>query len=424
MLMSTKTLLLRKVVLAALVGTLGMEGVLAQVPAYKGELLLQPAGDNGKCLTVASNSDGAAVTLQGCTGAPSQKWSFNDGSVKVYGNKCLDVPKGATADGTKLAIWTCTPGNVNQQWAYTWWDNHLAWKDHGKCVDLSGGNTADGTPAQLWGCGNTPNQIWNTGYMVNALPKTSQDEQYGTNQCGTGSDQNSKCQTAWINSAEDFCVWAPPSPGNIGDTEREEVAWCTKSGRGTRLIPDGTLKGVHFVKTPDFVQITGIGDFTKLNILAGDSGGELDNRGSDGRGNPIGGLLYGDSFGPGRQYHEWTNFMSDKEFCFRACVGPNAAKYCNHIYDLMGCYWNMPANYEPGFENCDGDDGEPMGVYGTSTWHQGVSPTPPPHPAPSSSNCKALPTVSVTPARVRRSNGGLEKQFLPKFPSHTPAPEV
>lgn len=74
--------------------------------------------------------------------------------------------------------------------------------------------------------------------------------------------------------------------GNIGDTEREEVAWCTKSGRGTRVIPDGTLKGVHFVHTPDYVQVTGVGDFTKINIPAGDSGGELDNRGADGRGNP------------------------------------------------------------------------------------------------------------------------------------------
>lgn len=72
------------------------------------------------------------------------------------------------------------------------------------------------------------------------------------------------------------------SRGTIGDTEREEIAWCTKSGRGARVIPNGTLKGVHFVKTPDYVQVTGQGDFTKINIPAGDEGGELDNRGADG----------------------------------------------------------------------------------------------------------------------------------------------
>ena len=72
------------------------------------------------------------------------------------------------------------------------------------------------------------------------------------------------------------------TPGSIGDTDKEVVAWCTKSGRGTRTIPDDTLQGVHFVTTPDYVQVTGVGDFTKLNIPKGDGGGELDNRGSDG----------------------------------------------------------------------------------------------------------------------------------------------
>ena len=46
-------------------------------------------------------------------------------------------------------------------------------------------------------------------------------------------------------------------------------------------MPNGTLKGVHFVKTPDYVQITGVGDFTKINVRKGDEGGELDDRGAD-----------------------------------------------------------------------------------------------------------------------------------------------
>lgn len=64
----------------------------------------------------------------------------------------------------------------------------------------------------------------------------------------------------------------------------------------------------------------------------------------------------------------------------------------------------MPANYDAGiFESCDGDDDLPMGVYGTSTWFQGVNPTPSAHPAASSSNCRTLPTVSVAPTKKRRS---------------------
>jgi hypothetical protein len=74
--------------------------------------------------------------------------------------------------------------------------------------------------------------------------------------------------------------------------ERETIAFCTKSGRGARVIPDGALSGVHFVRTPDYVQVTGVGDFTKINILKGDAGGELDNRGADGMKSPVLSLSY------------------------------------------------------------------------------------------------------------------------------------
>lgn len=59
------------------------------------------------------------------------------------------------------------------------------------------------------------------------------------------------------------------------------VAWCTKPGHGTRLIPANTLQGVQFIKTPDYVQIAGFIDQTKINILEGDFGGEMDPHGAD-----------------------------------------------------------------------------------------------------------------------------------------------
>jgi hypothetical protein len=107
----------------------------------------------------------------------------------------------------------------------------------------------------------------------NNLPNKSESSQTGTNNCGNSSSQSSMCQTMWMNDADDFCLWAPPSVGTIGDTEQEEVAWCTKSGRGTRVIPDGTLSGVHFVRTPNYVQVTGVGNMTMINVAQGDGGG-------------------------------------------------------------------------------------------------------------------------------------------------------
>lgn len=54
---------------------------------------------------------------------------------------------------------------------------------------------------------------------------------------------------------------------------------------------------------------------------------------ADSNGNPIGGLVFGNTFGPNLQYHEWTSFISDSEFCMRACTGPNARENCQHTYD-------------------------------------------------------------------------------------------
>lgn len=91
----------------------------AQTPAYLSPVLLEPGNDAGKCLTAANNANGAAVTLQPCTGADSQKWTFTGGVVQVFGSKCLDVTDGVNADGTKLQIWDCNNGDANQQFYYT-----------------------------------------------------------------------------------------------------------------------------------------------------------------------------------------------------------------------------------------------------------------------------------------------------------------
>ncbi|GJE85190.1 hypothetical protein PsYK624_012680 [Phanerochaete sordida] len=244
-------------------------------------------------------------------------------------------------------------------------------------------------------------QTYSATYAPSSLPDQTEEGQSGTNKCGTSNHQDSMCQNVYMNGVDDFCFYAPPQPGanaTIGDTERIEVSWCLKDGYGTRTIPPNTIQGAHFVQTPDYVQITGVGNLTQVNIPAGDSGGELDPHGADGNGNPIGGLVFSNAFtGQYVQVHEWTNYMSDTQFCFRACKdGANAPALCQHIYDEMGCAWNMPANYSSGvFERCEGDSGEPMGVYGTSTFSQGDPSTPPAHDPPASSACTTVPSIGV-----------------------------
>ncbi|EIW78434.1 hypothetical protein CONPUDRAFT_91862 [Coniophora puteana RWD-64-598 SS2] len=236
-------------------------------------------------------------------------------------------------------------------------------------------------------------------YLPSSVPYQTEQGQTGYNQCGSGYNQTSECQNTFINNVQDFCLWAPPEPGPdsvIGNTEQIEVSWCMKNGYGTRLIPDGTITGAHFVITPDYVQVTGTANLTNINIPAGDAGGELDPHGATGEGNPIGGVVFSSAFGDMEQLHEWTNFMGSDMFCFRACKpADDAPTMCNHIYDEMGCEWNMPANYDSGtFEYCQGDSAEPMGVYGASTFYQGEPSTPAAHPIPSSSSCTTYSTIS------------------------------
>lgn len=121
------------------------------------------------------------------------------------------------------------------------------------------------------------------------------------------------CQNLYINSATDFCLWGAPGPQvtGVGTAEQNVVSYCTKSGRGTRLIPAGTLQSVHFLKTPHYVQVSGTGDFTKLLYSSDGGGGELDPHGPDELGNPHGGLVFSNTFGKGlMQVHEWVRLVA------------------------------------------------------------------------------------------------------------------
>ncbi|KAJ6590587.1 hypothetical protein DFH09DRAFT_976011, partial [Mycena vulgaris] len=209
-------------------------------------------------------------------------------------------------------------------------------------------------------------------YQADTDPTLIRGGQSGYNLCNSTTEgQTSLCQTSFLNSLDDFCLWAPPKANSlIADTEGEEVAWCTKPGRGTRLIPAGALTGVQFMKTPDYVQVVGFIEQTFINMIAGDSGGELDPHGADLRGNPLGGLVYSTAWSGSNdsytQVIEWHNFMGGNQFCFKACdpAGANAAKYCQHIYDRIGCAYNAPNAAQNGtFEACVGDNQDFPGIY-------------------------------------------------------------
>ncbi|KAJ6548574.1 hypothetical protein B0H19DRAFT_190524 [Mycena capillaripes] len=247
--------------------------------------------------------------------------------------------------------------------------------------------------------------------------------QTGYNQCNsTTENQDSRCQTMFVNHIDDFCLWAPVSPNStIGDAEGDVVAWCSKKGHGTRIIPDGAVTGIQFVKTPSYIQIAGTLNQELLNINDPD-GGELDSGGQDGEGNPMGGLLYTNNFPSAGgnnetfiQAQHWSFFIGGNAFCGKICdgTGSNPQGLCNNIYDRLGCEYNAPNNVQAGtFESCEGDDMIPVGTYvvngQTSVYHQPGESTEidynnlpyTPAPAPTS-NCVPFASAAIFTAGVQ-----------------------
>ncbi|KAH6906206.1 macrophage activating glycoprotein [Coprinopsis sp. MPI-PUGE-AT-0042] len=232
--------------------------------------------------------------------------------------------------------------------------------------------------------------------------------QHGYNQCNsTTENQESLCQTMHFNSLDDFCLWGPPDYGReVGDIEGIMVAYCSKPGHGTRLIPEGALTGVQWIRTPAYVQAVGYIDQTKINVLEGDWGGEMDPHGADLRGNPMGGLVFSEAWtGSPTQVIEWHLFLGGNRFCFKACdpSGADDDKFCEHIYDRIGCDYNVPNNAQNGtFESCAGDNQDFPGTYTVDgqvmTYTQPEGPIgQPPYTArtPASSDCTTFSSAEL-----------------------------
>ncbi|KAJ7913413.1 ricin B lectin domain-containing protein [Mycena leptocephala] len=105
---------------------------------------IHPTANAAKCLSAASNTDGAAVEIEDCVsgGSTSQGWTVSGSNLQIFGTKCLDVTNGATTDGTKMQIWTCAAGNTNQMWTIS--ANTIQWNGHSLCLDLTDGSVTDG----------------------------------------------------------------------------------------------------------------------------------------------------------------------------------------------------------------------------------------------------------------------------------------
>jgi hypothetical protein len=122
--------------------------------------VLRGAGSN-RCLDVpgGATANGTLLDIWDCNGGSNQQWtSLSNGELQVYGSECLDVPGGATTAGTKVEIWTCTGGS-NQQWTLNS-NGTVVGRGSGLCLDVTGAGTANGTAVEIWTCTGGSNQKW------------------------------------------------------------------------------------------------------------------------------------------------------------------------------------------------------------------------------------------------------------------------
>lgn len=135
-------------------GTVGSSGGGAGTGALR-------ATASGRCLDVpnGSTANGTRTEIWDCNAGSNQSWTLNSSrELTVYGGKCLDASDNGTDPGTAVIIFDCH-GGTNQQWNHNA-DGTFTNAASGLCLDVTGAATANGTPVELWNCNGGGNQRW------------------------------------------------------------------------------------------------------------------------------------------------------------------------------------------------------------------------------------------------------------------------
>ncbi|MEE1783533.1 ricin-type beta-trefoil lectin domain protein [Streptomyces sp. SP17BM10] len=113
----------------------------------------------GRCVDDAGDAtaNGTRVQLWTCNGGGSQIWTFANGTL-THGGKCLDVTGQGVVNGTPVELWDCNAG-ANQQWTPRP-DGTLTSTQSGRCLDDPAFATSDGTRLEIWDCNAGDNQRW------------------------------------------------------------------------------------------------------------------------------------------------------------------------------------------------------------------------------------------------------------------------
>jgi len=108
------------------------------------------------CAGMISPSTGQAVA-PGTSGGGGGGTTGTDLLRSTSAGKCIDVPNGSTANGTKVQLYSCYEG-ANQQFTYT---SAQELRVLGRCLETTSGT--NGTLAQISSCTSANSQKWTFG---------------------------------------------------------------------------------------------------------------------------------------------------------------------------------------------------------------------------------------------------------------------
>jgi hypothetical protein len=114
-------------------------------------------GASTRCLDSGTTTN---AQLWPCSTSVYQHWSYNPRVGQIVGNSptgCLD--DGAGTNGTGVPLVTCT-GASSQKWTYDA-NFRMVNQASGRCLDADLGTiNQNGTKVQVWDCGSGTNQQW------------------------------------------------------------------------------------------------------------------------------------------------------------------------------------------------------------------------------------------------------------------------
>jgi Ricin-type beta-trefoil lectin domain/Putative Ig domain len=115
-------------------------------------------GDHSKCLDDfgGATANGTKVDIWTCNNTVSQQWTFVSGALSVQG-KCLDNSSQGGA-GAKMVLWTCN-GHSAQTWTHNPSGEYVL-KLNGLCLTDPSGSATNGTQVVIRTCSNFDDQHW------------------------------------------------------------------------------------------------------------------------------------------------------------------------------------------------------------------------------------------------------------------------